>query len=109
MPCAVVGGINLDGSHIGTQLSFRDVTLAHPGGTALSLRLIQARETDLRTRRPIDGTVVDARNAQLGTLYDTPDARPAHLRLAEATYDALLNEAFDDDEPDVVVNNYYED
>ncbi|MER6065439.1 oxidoreductase [Streptomyces sp. NPDC001792] len=87
---AVVGGIKLDGSHIGTQLSFRDATLAHPDGTALSLRLVQARETDLRTRQPIAGTV-DARNAQLGTLYDMPDTWPAHLRLAEATYDALAD------------------
>jgi hypothetical protein len=84
----VNGGIKLDGSVIGTQLSFRDTTLSHPGGAALSLRLTQARETDLRTRRPIDGTV-DARNAQLGTLYDTPDTWPADIRLAETTYDAL--------------------
>ncbi len=54
---AVNGGIKLDGSNIGTQLSFRDITLTHPGETALSLRMAQARETDLRTRRPIDGTV----------------------------------------------------
>ncbi|MFI0904258.1 oxidoreductase [Streptomyces sioyaensis] len=87
---AVDGGIKLDGSHIGTQLSFRDTTLTHPDGTALSLRLTQARETDLRTQRPIDGTV-DARNAQLGTLYDTPETWPADLRLAETTYDALAN------------------
>lgn len=87
---AVVGGVKLDGTHVGTQLSFRDATLAHPDGTALSLRLVQARETDLRTRRPIDGTV-DARNAQLGTLYDTPDTWPTHLQLAEAAYDALAH------------------
>ncbi|MFF4029848.1 oxidoreductase [Streptomyces sviceus] len=86
----VVGGVQLDGSQIGTRLSFRDATLTRPDGVALSLRLLQARETDLRTRRPIDGTV-DARNAQLGTLYDTPDTWPAHLRLAEATYDALAH------------------
>ncbi|GHI06531.1 oxidoreductase [Streptomyces cellostaticus] len=87
---AVEGGIKLDGSHIGTQLSFRDASLTHPDATALSLRLVQARETDLRTRRPIDGAV-DARNAQLGTLYDTPDTWPAELRLAETTYDALAS------------------
>ncbi|MFH9672361.1 oxidoreductase [Streptomyces sp. NPDC017405] len=86
----VVGGVQLDGSRIGTQLSFRDATLTRPGGTALSLRLVQARETDLRTRRPVDGTV-DARNARLGTLYDTPDTWPARLRLTEATYDALAH------------------
>ncbi|MCF4140159.1 oxidoreductase [Streptomyces sp. Tue 6430] len=84
----VDGGITLDGSRIGTQLSFHDATLTNPGGIALSLRLAQARETDLRSRQPIDGTV-DASNAQLGTLYDTPDAWPADLRLAETTYDAL--------------------
>lgn len=67
---AVTGGIKLDGSNIGTQLSFRDTTLTHSGETDLSLRMTQARETDLRTQRPIDGTV-DARNAHLGTLYDT--------------------------------------
>jgi len=82
------GGIKLDGTRIGTELSFRDTTLTHPEGTALSLRATQARETDLRTRRPIDGTV-DARNAHLGTLYDAPDTWPADLRLAETTYDAL--------------------
>ncbi|MEU0029766.1 oxidoreductase [Streptomyces sp. NPDC006335] len=87
---AVVGGVKLDGSHIGTQLSFRDATLTHPDDTALSLRLTQARETDLRTQRPIDGTV-DVRNAQLGTLYDTPDTWPTDLRLAEATYDSLAH------------------
>lgn len=87
---AVNGGIKLDGSNIGTQLSFRDATLTHPGETALSLRMTQARETDLRTQRPIDGTV-DARNAQLGTLYDTPDTWPADIRLAETTYDALAS------------------
>ncbi|MFE6617748.1 oxidoreductase [Streptomyces sp. NPDC057740] len=87
---AVVGGIKLDGSHIGTQLSFRNAMLTHPDATALSLRLIQARETDLRTQRPIDGTV-DTRNAQLGTLYDSPDTWPTDLRLAEATYDALAH------------------
>ncbi|MEH0549652.1 oxidoreductase [Streptomyces sp. B21-101] len=84
----VDGGIKLDGSRIGTQLSFRDATLTNPGSIALSLRLAQARETDLRARQPIDGTV-DASNAQLGTLYDTPDTWPADLRLAETTYDAL--------------------
>lgn len=87
---AVNGGIKLDGSNIGTQLSFRDATLTHPGDAALSLRMTQARETDLRTQRPIDGTV-DARNAQLGTLYDTPDTWPADIRLAETTYDALAS------------------
>ncbi|MFG2520821.1 oxidoreductase [Streptomyces sp. NPDC048527] len=86
----VNGGIKLDGSDIGTQLSFRDTMLTHPGETALSLRMTRARETDLRTRRPIAGTV-DARNAQLGTLYDTPDTWPADIRLAEATYDALAH------------------
>ncbi|MFD7491055.1 oxidoreductase [Streptomyces sp. NPDC059832] len=84
----VDGGIKLDGSSTGTQLSFRDATLSNFGGTALSLRLARARETDLRTRQPIDGTV-DASNAQLGTLYDTPDTWPADLRLADTTYDAL--------------------
>ncbi|MFI5688204.1 oxidoreductase [Streptomyces sp. NPDC051636] len=87
---AVNGGIQLDGSNIGTQLSFRDITLTHPGETALSLRMTQARETDLRTQRPIDGTV-DARNAHLGTLYDTPDTWPADIRLTETTYDALAS------------------
>ncbi|WP_331748403.1 oxidoreductase (plasmid) [Streptomyces sp. NBC_00984] len=86
----VDGGIKLDGSSIGTQLSFRDATLTNFGGTALSLRLARARETDLRTRQPIDGTV-DAGNAQLGTLYDTPDTWPADLRLADTTYDALAS------------------
>lgn len=88
----VEGGIELDGTRIGTELSFRDATLAltRPDGTALSLRATQARETDLRTRLPIDGTV-DARNAHLGTLYDAPDTWPADLRLAETTYDALAN------------------
>ncbi|KMS69685.1 oxidoreductase [Streptomyces viridochromogenes] len=84
----VDGGIKLDGSRIGTELSLRDAALTHADGTALSLRAIQARETDLRTQRPIDG-VVDARNARLGTLYDAPDTWPADLRLAETTYDAL--------------------
>ncbi|MFJ7409741.1 oxidoreductase [Streptomyces sp. NPDC098077] len=84
----VDGGITLDGGRVGTRLSFRDATLTNPGSMALSLRLVQARETDLRSRHPIDGTV-DASNAQLGTLYDTPDAWPADLRLAETTYDAL--------------------
>ncbi|UIX33343.1 oxidoreductase [Streptomyces sp. GQFP] len=90
----VEGGIKLDGTRIGTELSFRDatltLTLTHPEGTALSLRATQARETDLRTRLPIDGTV-DARNAHLGTLYDAPDTWPADLRLAETRYDALAN------------------
>jgi hypothetical protein len=84
----VDGGIKLDGTRIGTELSFRDASLAHADGTALSLRATQARETDLRTQRPIDG-VVDARNARLGTLYDAPGTWPADLRLAETTYDAL--------------------
>jgi len=84
----VNGGIKLDGSRIGTRLSFHDAALTHPAGTALSLRLVQARESDLRTRQPIDGTV-DAGNAQLGTLYDAPDTWPARLRLSETTYDAL--------------------
>ncbi|WP_307835234.1 oxidoreductase [Streptomyces adelaidensis] len=86
----VDGGIELDGTRVGTELSFRDAALAHADGTALSLRATQARETDLRTRRPIDG-VVDARNARLGTLYDAPDTWPADLRLAETTYDALAS------------------
>ncbi|WNZ07461.1 oxidoreductase [Streptomyces sp. 11x1] len=86
----VDGGIKLDGSNIGTQLSLCDATLTNPGGTALSLRLVQARETDLRTRRPIDG-IVDASNAQLGTLYDDPDTWPADLRLAETAYDSLVS------------------
>ncbi|WP_330288795.1 oxidoreductase [Streptomyces sp. NBC_00576] len=84
----VEGGIRLDGTSIGTELSFRDATLTHPDATALSLRATRARETDLRTQRPIDGAV-DARNAHLGTLYDAPDTWPADLRLAETTYDAL--------------------
>ncbi|MET9306736.1 oxidoreductase [Streptomyces cellulosae] len=85
---SVEGGIQLDGTRIGTRLSFRDAVVTNPGGTAISLRLAQARETDLRTRRPIDGTV-DASNAQLGTLYDAADSWPADLRLAETAYDAL--------------------
>ncbi|MBZ3906014.1 MULTISPECIES: oxidoreductase [Streptomyces] len=84
----VDGGITLDGSSVGTRLSFHDTTLTNPGGTALSLRLAQARETDLRTRQPIDGTV-DAGGARLGTLYDAPETWPAALRLADTTYDAL--------------------
>ncbi|MFM9642737.1 oxidoreductase [Streptomyces turgidiscabies] len=84
----VEGGIKLDGTRIGTELSFRDTTLTHPHAIALSLRATRARETDLRTRRPIEGAV-DARNAHLGTLYDSPDTWPADLRLAETTYDAL--------------------
>ncbi|MEU6915244.1 oxidoreductase [Streptomyces olindensis] len=84
----VEGGITLDGTHVGTELSLRDAHVSRTGGTALSLRAVQARETDLRTRRPIDG-VVDARNARLGTLYDDPDTWPADLRLAETTYNAL--------------------
>ncbi|MEU2480805.1 MULTISPECIES: oxidoreductase [Streptomyces] len=87
---SVNGGIKLDGSRIGTQLSFRNSTLTNPGGTALSLRLTQARETDLRTRQPIDGTV-DASHAQLGTLYDAPATWPADLRLTGTTYDALAS------------------
>ncbi|MEU6230102.1 oxidoreductase [Streptomyces sp. NPDC047042] len=86
----VEGGITLDGTRIGTELSFRDATLTHPDGIALSLRATRARETDLRTRQRIDGTV-DARNAHLGTLYDAPDTWPADLRLAETTYDALAS------------------
>ncbi|MDQ0714053.1 hypothetical protein QFZ55_003505 [Streptomyces luteogriseus] len=86
--CTVHGGITLDGTHVTTELSLRDADLTHPGGTALSLRAVQARETDLRTRSPIDG-VVDARNARLGTLYDDPATWPADLRLAETAYDAL--------------------
>ncbi|MGW1167235.1 hypothetical protein [Streptomyces sp. NPDC001153] len=54
----------------------------------MSLRLAQARESDLRTRQPIDGTV-DASSAHLGTLYDAPDSWPADLRLAETVYDSL--------------------
>ncbi|MET8747603.1 oxidoreductase [Streptomyces sp. NPDC004728] len=84
----VSGGIKLDGSRVGTRLSFHDATLTHPTGTALSLRLVQARETDLRTRQPIDGTV-DADNARLGTLHDAPGTWPARLRLSETAYDAL--------------------
>jgi hypothetical protein len=82
------GGIKLDGTRIGTRLSFRDATVTNPGGTALSLRLAQARETDLRTGQPIDGTV-DVSNAQLGTLYDAAASWPTDLRLAETTYDTL--------------------
>lgn len=84
----VDGGVTLDGTHIGTRLSFHDTTLRNPGNTALSLRLVRARETDRRTRRPPEGTV-DAGNAHLGTVYDTPLTWPADLRLADATYDAL--------------------
>ncbi|POX52489.1 oxidoreductase [Streptomyces sp. Ru72] len=82
------GGIKLDGARIGTRLSFRDATVRNPGGTAVSLRLAQARETDLRTRQPIGGTA-DLSHAQLGTLYDAADSWPADLRLAETAYDAL--------------------
>jgi hypothetical protein len=85
---SVEGGIKLDGTRIGTRLSFRDAVVTNPGATAVSLRLAQARETDLRTRQPIDGTV-DVSNAQLGTLYDVADSWPADLRLAETAYDAL--------------------
>ncbi|MFJ8807413.1 oxidoreductase [Streptomyces sp. NPDC102490] len=85
---SVDGAVKLDGTRVGTELSFRDADLTHKGGTALSLRATQARETDLRTRRPIDG-VVDARNARLGTLYDAQDTWPADLRLADATYETL--------------------
>ncbi|QFQ94982.1 oxidoreductase [Streptomyces phaeolivaceus] len=84
----VDGGVTLDGSGVGTRLSFHEATLTNPAGTALSLRLAQARETDLRTRRPIDGTV-DASGARLGTLYDAPDTWPSDLRLADTVYDAL--------------------
>ncbi|MFJ9036820.1 oxidoreductase [Streptomyces sp. NPDC102406] len=84
----VNGGIKLDGTRIGTHLSLRDTTLTHHTGTALSLRLVQARETDLRTRGPIDGTV-DAGNAQLGVLYDSPATWPTRLRLSDTAYDAL--------------------
>ncbi|MEU6841832.1 oxidoreductase [Streptomyces sp. NPDC046716] len=84
----VDGGIKLDGTRIGTRLSFQDAAVSRPGGTALSLRLSQARETDLRTRKPVDG-VVDAGNAQLGVVYDAPDTWPARLRLSDAAYDAL--------------------
>lgn len=86
----VEGGVKLDGTRIGTELSFRDAELTHTDGTALSLRATRARETDLRTRRPVEG-VVDARNAHLGTLYDAPDTWPADLRLAETMYDALAD------------------
>ncbi|MFE1955274.1 oxidoreductase [Streptomyces sp. NPDC059524] len=84
----VNGGITLDGSVIGTRLSFEDATLSRPGGTALSLRLTEARETDLRTRVPVDGTV-DADNARLGVLYDSPATWPRRLRLSGTAYDAL--------------------
>ncbi|MBQ0883468.1 oxidoreductase [Streptomyces sp. RM72] len=84
----VDGAVKLDGTHVGTELSLRDAELTHKNGTALSLRATQARETDLRTRRPIDGAV-DARNARLGTLYDAQDTWPADLRLADATYETL--------------------
>ncbi|MFI1760023.1 oxidoreductase [Streptomyces sp. NPDC020571] len=84
----VDGAVKLDGTRVGTELSFRDAELTHPDGTALSLRAAQARETDLRTRRPIDG-VVDARNARLGTLYDAQDTWPTDLRLSDATYETL--------------------
>ncbi|MFF0643753.1 oxidoreductase [Streptomyces tendae] len=84
----VDGAVKLDGTRVGTELSFRDAELTGKGGTALSLRATQARETDLRTRRPIDA-VVDARNARLGTLYDAQDTWPTDLRLADATYEAL--------------------
>ncbi|MFJ4270200.1 oxidoreductase [Streptomyces coelicoflavus] len=84
----VDGAVKLDGTRVGTELSFRDAELTHPGGTALSLRAVQARETDLRTRRPVDGTV-DARGAHLGTLHDDRDTWPADLRLTDTTYDTL--------------------
>ncbi|WP_435616064.1 oxidoreductase [Streptomyces coelicoflavus] len=84
----VDGAVKLDGTRVGTELSLRDAELTHPGGTALSLRAVQARETDLRTRRPVDGTV-DARNAHLGTLHDDRDTWPADLRLTDTTYDTL--------------------
>ncbi|GGM16797.1 oxidoreductase [Streptomyces fumigatiscleroticus] len=85
---SAVGGIELDGARIGTRLSLRDATVTNPGGTAVSLRLAQIRETDLRTRQPIDGTV-DASNAQLGTVYDAVDSWPTDLRLDGTAYDAL--------------------
>ncbi|CAM5537928.1 Oxidoreductase OS=Streptomyces tendae OX=1932 GN=GUR47_27220 PE=4 SV=1 [Streptomyces tendae] len=84
----VDGAVKLDGTRVGTELSFRDAELTHGDGTALSLRAVQARETDLRTRRPVDGAV-DARNARLGTLYDDRDTWPTDLRLADATYETL--------------------
>ncbi|MCC8336646.1 oxidoreductase [Streptomyces sp. R1] len=84
----VDGAVKLDGTGVGTELSFRDAELTHPGGTALSLRSTRARETDLRTRRPVDGAV-DARNAHLGTLYDDRDTWPDDLRLADTTYDTF--------------------
>ncbi|NEB74268.1 oxidoreductase [Streptomyces sp. SID14478] len=87
---SVQGGIKLDGTRIGTRLSFHDATIARPGGTALSMRLIQARESDLRTRTPVEG-LVDAGNAQLGSLYDTAATWPARLRLTDTTYDALAD------------------
>ncbi|WP_367322485.1 hypothetical protein [Streptomyces sp. HUAS ZL42] len=37
----VDGGIQLDGTRIGTELSFRDARLTHAYGTALCLRAIQ--------------------------------------------------------------------
>ncbi len=84
----VDGAVKLDGTHVGTELSFRAAELTHPGGIALSLRATRARDTDLRTRRPVEGTV-DARNAHLGTLHDNPATWPADLRLADTTYDGL--------------------
>ncbi|MFD7057876.1 oxidoreductase [Streptomyces sp. NPDC059906] len=84
----VDGTVKLDGTRVGTELSFRDAELTRKDGTALSLRATQARDTDLRTRRPIDA-VVDARNARLGTLYDAQETWPTDLRLADATYEAL--------------------
>lgn len=84
----VDGAVKLDGTRVGTELSFRDAELTHKDGTALSLRAAQARETDLRTRRPVDA-VVDARNARLGTLYDAQETWPTDLRLADATYETL--------------------
>ncbi|MCQ4211729.1 oxidoreductase [Streptomyces longispororuber] len=84
----VNGAVKLDGSRVGTRLSFHDATVTHPAGTALSLRLVQARETDLRTGKAIAG-VVDAGNAQLGVVYDAPATWPARLRLSDTTYDAL--------------------
>ncbi len=84
----VNGGIKLDGSRIGTRLSFHNADVTLPTGTALSLRLLQARETDLRTHQQIAGTV-DASNAQLGVLYDSPATWPARLRLTDTAYESL--------------------
>ncbi|MGW3205696.1 oxidoreductase [Streptomyces sp. NPDC001135] len=82
------GGVRLDGSHIGTVLSFRDATLANSAGSAVSLNLTQARESDLRTAVPAEGTV-DLSGARLGLLHDHPDTWPADVRLSGTTYDSL--------------------